>query len=44
MATDTQRESGSKTSRPVAVIDEESPSEAEDEEDKVAAFQNKLNN
>jgi hypothetical protein len=44
VATDTQRESGPKTSRPVAAIQDDSQSEAEDDEeaeDEVAAFQNK---
>ncbi len=44
VATDTQRESGSKTSQPVAVVNEESQSVAKDEEDKVTTFQNKRNN
>ncbi len=44
VATDTQRESGSKANRPVADVNEDSHSEAKDEEDEVAAFQNKRNN
>jgi len=44
VATDTQRESGSKTPRPMAAVNEDSHSEAEDEEDVVAAFQNRRNN
>jgi hypothetical protein len=47
VATDTQRESGSKESKPVAAIQDDSQSEAEDDEeveDKVAAFQNRRNN
>jgi hypothetical protein len=47
VATDTQRESGPKVSRPVSAVNEDSQSEAEDDEeaeDEVAAFQNKLNN
>ncbi len=44
VATDTQRESGSKATRPVADVNEDSHSEAKDEEDEVAAFQNKRNN
>jgi hypothetical protein len=47
VATDTQRESGPKTSRLVSAIQDDSQSEAEDDEeaeDEVAAFQNKRNN
>jgi hypothetical protein len=47
MATDTQRESGTKATKPVAAIQDNSQSEAEDEdetEDEVAAIQNKQNN
>ena len=44
LATDTQRESGLKTSKPVSAIQDDSQSEDEDDEeveDEVAAFQNK---
>ncbi len=47
VATDTQRESGAKTSKPVAAIQDDSQSEVEDDEeveDEVAAFQNRQNN
>ncbi len=47
VATDTQRESGPKASRPVSAIQDDSQSEAEDDEeaeDDFAAFQNKRNN
>jgi hypothetical protein len=47
VATDTQRESGPKASRPVSAINDDSQSEAEEDEeadDEVAAFQNKRNN
>jgi hypothetical protein len=47
VATDTQRESGSKTSKPVSAIQDDSQSDNNDEdepEDDVAAFQNKRNN
>ncbi len=47
VATDTQRESGLKTSKPVSAIQDDSQSEDEDDEeveDEVAAFQNKRNN
>jgi len=44
VATDTQGESGSKASWPMAAINKDSHSEAEDEGDEVAAFQNRLNN
>jgi hypothetical protein len=47
VTTDTQRESGTKTSKPVPAIQDDSQSEAEDDEeaeDEVAAFQNKQNN
>jgi hypothetical protein len=47
VATDTQRESGLKASKPVSAIQDDSQSEDEDNEeieDKVAAFQNKRNN
>jgi hypothetical protein len=47
VATDTQRESGLKNSKPVSAIQEASQSEDEDEEnaeDEVVAFQNKRNN
>jgi hypothetical protein len=44
VATDTQREAGSKTTRTVAVIDEDNNSDGEDDDDKVAAFfQNRRN-
>jgi len=39
VATDTQRESGAKAIRPVAAINEDSHLEAEEDEDKIAAFQ-----
>ncbi len=42
--TDTQRESGAKASWPEAAVNEDSHSEAKDDEDKVAAFQNRRNN
>jgi hypothetical protein len=48
VATDTQRESGLKASKPVSVIQDDSQSEIdedeEDAEDEVEAFQNKRNN
>ena len=47
VATDTQRESGLKASKPVSAIQDDSQSEDEDDEDaedEVAAFQNKRNN
>jgi len=47
VATDTQRESGLKASKPVSAIQDDSQSEEEDDEDakdEVAAFQNKRNN
>jgi hypothetical protein len=47
VATDTRRESGSKTSKPVSAIQDESQSEVKDDEeveDEVAAFQNRRNN
>ncbi len=48
VATDTQRESGLKASKPVSAIQDDSQSEdsedEEDAEDGVAAFQNKPNN
>jgi hypothetical protein len=48
VATDTQRESGLKASKPVSAIQDDSQSEddedEEDAEDEVAAFQNKRNN
>jgi hypothetical protein len=47
VATDTQRESGAKTLRPVSAIQDDSQSEVEDDEeveDEVAAFQNRRNN
>jgi hypothetical protein len=47
VATDTQRESRPKASKPVSAIQDDSQSEAEDDdeaEDEVAAFQNKRNN
>jgi hypothetical protein len=48
VATDTQRESGLKTSKPVAAIQNDDQSEddedEEDAKDEVGAFQNKLNN
>ena len=47
VATDTQRESGLKASKPVSAIQDDSQSEDEDEEDtkdEVAAFQNKRKN
>jgi hypothetical protein len=44
VATDTQRESGSKATQPVAAVNENSHSEAKDEADEVVAFQNKRNN
>jgi len=44
VVTDTQRESGSKTPLPMAAVNEDKHSEAEDEEDVVAAFQNRWNN
>jgi len=39
VATDTQRESGAKAIRPVAAINEDSHLEAEEDKDKIAAFQ-----
>jgi hypothetical protein len=47
VATDTQRESGPKASQPVSAINDDSQSEAEEDEeadDEVAAFLNKWNN
>jgi hypothetical protein len=44
VATNTQRESGSKASGPVAAVNNDSHSEAKDEEDEVATFQNRRNN
>jgi hypothetical protein len=47
VATDTQRESGLKASKPVSAIQDDSQSadkDEEDAEDEVAAFQNKQNN
>jgi hypothetical protein len=47
VATDTQRESGSKTLKPVSAIQDKSQSEVEDDEeveDEVTAFQNRHNN
>ncbi len=46
MATDTQRESGTKATKPVAAIQDNSQSEAndEDETEDIAAIQNKQNN
>jgi hypothetical protein len=47
VATDTQRESGTKASKSVSAIQDDSQSEAKDDkehEDKVAAFLNKRNN
>jgi hypothetical protein len=44
VATDTQRESGAKAFRPMASVCEDSHSEAEDNKDKVAAFQNRRSN
>jgi hypothetical protein len=47
VATYTQRESGSKASKPITAIQDDSQSEAEDDEeveDEVAAFQNRRNN
>jgi hypothetical protein len=47
VATDTQRESGPKASKPVSAIQDDSQTEAEDDdeaEDEVAAFQNRRNN
>jgi hypothetical protein len=48
VATDTQRESGLKASKPVFAIQDDSQSEDDEDEegteDKVAAFQNKRNN
>jgi hypothetical protein len=41
VATDTQREAGSKTTLTVAAVYEDSNSDAEDDEDEIAAFQNK---
>jgi hypothetical protein len=43
VVTDTQRESGAKASRPVAAVNEDSQSEAEYDEDEIAAFQNRRN-
>jgi hypothetical protein len=44
VATDTQREAGSKTTWTVVVIDEDNNSDAEDDDDEVAAFfQNRRN-
>jgi hypothetical protein len=43
VATDTQREAGSKTTRTVVAVDEDSHSDAEDDEDEIAAFQNRRN-
>jgi hypothetical protein len=44
VATDTQRRSGSKTPQAMAAVNEDSHSEAKDEEDVVAAFKNRWNN
>ena len=48
VATDTQRESGLKTTKPVSAIQDDSQTEDEDDEedaeDEVAAFQNRRNN
>ena len=44
VATDTQRESGLKASKPVSAIQDDSQSEVEEVEDEVAAFQNRQNN
>ena len=47
VATNTQRESGFKASKPVSAIQDDSQSEDKDDEevkDEVAAFQNKRNN
>jgi len=44
VATDTQRESGAKASQPMAAVNEDSHSEAKDDEDEVATFQNRRNN
>jgi hypothetical protein len=47
VATDTQRESGPKASRPLSAVNEDSQSEIEEDKeakDEVAAFQNKRNN
>jgi hypothetical protein len=47
VATDTQRESGAKSSKPVSAIQDDTQSEVEDNEeveDEVAAFQNRRNN
>jgi hypothetical protein len=41
---DTQIESGTKATRPVTAVNEDSHSEAKDEEDEVASFQNRQNN
>jgi hypothetical protein len=43
VATDTQREAGSKTTRTVVAINEDSHSDAEDDEDEIVAFQNRRN-
>ena len=48
VATDTQRESGLKTTKPVSAIQDDSQTDDEDDEedaeDEVAAFQNRRNN
>jgi hypothetical protein len=44
VATNTQRESGFKAPRPVTAVNEDSHSDTEDDEDEVAAFQNRINN
>ncbi len=44
VATDTQRESGAKTSKPISAIQDDSQCEVEEFEDEVAAFQNRRNN
>ncbi len=47
VATDTQRESGLKASKPISAIQDDSQSEDKDEEDaknEVTAFQNKQSN
>jgi hypothetical protein len=43
IATDTHRESGAKTSRPVTAVNKDSNSEAKVEEDEITAFQNRRN-
>jgi hypothetical protein len=47
VATNTQRESGAKATKPVSAVQDDSQSEGEDDEefeDEIAAFQNKRNN